>query len=308
MSIIKTYNPIISESPYTTGFFVKLPVPSNGEAILLSGENGILEINSQNRNSIPIGQIRNGKYSKQIRVDISAHNIEFSFEAFSANMVNKFKFAVIASCLVNNPIEIYKLKIGDMCSFVSSSIENTIKDMALLYNPDELASLLSDLESKQTALTSELIGAKVSNIKVSIENDELYRGHLKKKISIDNEAELKRLELEAAADLSNTTISDTTAILTDVVSGKKSISEAYGELKQIRSNDFEEKIKQFNNLSNLFKKLVDDGMLTEEQATAALKNQLPAISASSLENSKKANSERLQGITNDNNPYQAIDE
>ena len=48
----------------------------------------------------------------------------------------------------------------------------------------------------------------------------------------------------------SSTISDTTAILTDVVSGKKSISEAYGELKQIRSNDFEEKIKELKNSKN----------------------------------------------------------
>lgn len=309
MKIIKTYNPLISETDFHSSFFVKIPVPSDGEVIVLSGGAGMLAIDNRNYYSISTRQIRNGQFNKQTRIDVMPHNIEFSFESFSADQVHKFIFTVSAICTVDNPIAIYKSKIKDMCSYAFSDIESTIRDIASSFNPNELSDLIVTLDAKTAVLNTKAVGTDVSNIKVFVNVDELYRGHLKKKTELRQQTELTEAEIQAAKILSESEISDTTAILSEVAKGNITLEQAIVKMKSVRKNDFNDQLEQFTKLSGLYSDLVHDGILTEQQAAEIIKKQLPSIATSSTNNTGREDFLLLgESSKNEDNPYQVIDD
>lgn len=309
MKITKTYNPLIRETDYHSSFFVKIPVPSDGEVIVLSGGTGLLAIDNGNYQSFSTRQIRNGQFNRQAIIDVMPHNIEISFESFSADQVHKFIFTVSALCTVDNPIAIYKSKIKDMCSYAFSDIESTIRDIASAFDPNELSDLIIALDVKSSLLNTKVVGADVSNIKISVNVDELYRGHLKKKTELKQQTELTEAEIQAAKKLSESEISDTTAILSEVAKGNITLEQAIGRMKAVRKSDFNDQLEQFTKLSNLYSELVHDGTLTEQQAAEIIKKQLPRISTNST-NSTGAEESLLLGESskNEDNPYQVIDD
>lgn len=309
MRIIKTYNPLIRETSYHSSFFVKIPMPADGEAIVLSGTEGLLAIDNRSYNSISTRRIRNGQFNKQSIIDVMPHNIAFSFEAFSADQVHKFIFTVSALCTIDNPVVIYKSKINDMCSYAFSDIESTIRDIASAFDPSELNDLIITLDVKSPIINTKVVGTDISNIKISVDVDELYRGHLKRKTALKQNTELTEAEIQAAKILAESEISDTTAILSEVAKGNITLEHAIAKMKTVRKNDFNDQLEQFTKLTNLYSALVHEGTLTEQQAAEIIKKQLPQIS-NTLSNSQHTQEYLLpEGVSkNEDNPYGVIDD
>lgn len=308
MANYKTFNPVIKESEYKYELFVKIPVPSAGEVILLSGESGLLEIDPRSYNTISTRQIRAGKYNHQIRIDATAHEISFSFSGISANNVNTFNFIVSAMCKIENAAVIYRTGIKDICALVKPSLENKIKNIALEYQPNDVSALRSVLNDPCYNNITAYEGIEILSINVEVDVDEEYKKHLKNSLNIDKNSELRKKEIELSQDLAQRGIDETTAIYADVVNGKISLSDAANMLKQINNASFDENFRRLNIVKDTLFDLVEKGILTEEQVAQQLA--LP-ISSVTTPTDKKQSSLLLDEKASDspnNNPYQVIDD
>lgn len=308
MASYKTFNPIISEAEYKNDLFVKIPVPCEGEVILLTGESGLLEIDTRSYKRISTRQIRTGKYNRQIRIDMTAHEISFSFSGTSSNNVNTFDFVISAMCKVKNAAVIYKTGIKDICSIVRPIVENEIKKIAICYEPADISYLRSKLTDSCFNNIVVHDGIEVLNINVNVDVDDEYKKFLKNLKNIDDNSELKKKEIELSQDLAQKGVNEAVAIYADVVNGKISLSDAAKMLKQIDNASFDENLRRLNIVKDTLFDLVEKGILTEEQA--ALQLALPISSAVTPSN-KKQSPLLLDESANEkssNNPYQVIDD
>ncbi len=300
----KTYNPIIAEEEYKNELFIKIPIPSVGETILLSGETGVLEINNLNTTKISTRQIRTGKYHKQIKLDIKTHQIEFDFSAVSANNINRFNFVVSATCKVEEPLTVYEYNIKDACAVIKTFFANQIREIASSYNPNEISDLRKTLSAPFANKSTICYGMRVSEIVINVEFDDEYRAHLEKMGRIDNEAEIKNKELYTAKILAQTGINDSTAVFSAVLSGRITLEEAAYKLKKMNNSDFDENIRRLNTVKDVFFDLVQKGILTEEQAAQQMSLQITSVSSIS---NKKQESLLLEEHEKQN-IYQVIDD
>lgn len=303
----KTYNPIIGESEYKNDLFIKIPIPAAGEAILLSGETGILEINSLNSTKVTTRQIRTGKYHKQIRFDIRSHQIEFSFSAVSANNINRFNFIVSAVCKVEEPLTVYEYGITDACSVVKTAFENQLRDIASSYMPSDIADLRSTLSIPFADKSTIYSGIYVSDIVINVEFDDAYRTHLEKLGKIDNEAEIKSKELHTAKIFAQSGIDDTTAVFSAVLAGRITLEEAATKLKSLNNSDFDENIRRLNTVKDIFFDLVEKGILTEEQAAKQMSLQITSVASTPNKTQPTLMLEQSEQNKNDD-IYQVIDD
>lgn len=308
MANYKTFNPVITESEYKNELFIKIPVPSVGEVILLYGESGLFEIAPGNYNNISTRQIRAGKFNRQIRIDATAHEISFSFSGISANNVNTFKFIVSAMCKIENAAVIYKTKSRDVCALIKPSLENKIKNIALEYQPNDVSALRSVLNDPCFNNITAYEGIEILSINVDVDVDEKYKKHLETSLEIQNSKQILEKEREASRDLAQNGITGVEALITDAINGKKSWSEVSQDIRALDNADFDEKIRRIDIMKNLLDDMVKSGRTTEETAA-----QLVAASIASLAPSPEQNqsslllNEKASEKSNDN-PYRAIDD
>ena len=308
MANYKTFNPVINECDYKNELFIKIPVPSVGEVTLLSGENGLLEINPENYNRISTRQIRVGKYNRQIRMDATAHEISFSFNGISANNVNTFNFIVSAMCKIENAAIIYKTKSRDICALIRPSLENKIKNIALEYQPNDISALRGVLNDPFHNNIASYDGIEILSINIEVDVDEEYKRHLKDSLNIDKNSELRKKEIELSQDLAQRGIDETTAIYADVVTGKISLSDAANMLKQINNASFDENFRRLNIVKDTLFDLVQKGILTEEQAAQQVAVSIASLSPSSEQNQSSLLLNENTSEKSKDNPYQAIDD
>lgn len=308
MANYKTFNPVINECDYKNELFVKIPVPSVGEVILLSGENGLLEIDPKNYNNISTRQIRAGKYNRQIRIDATAHEISFSFSVTSANNVNTFNFDVSAMCRVENAATIYRTGNRDICTLIKPTIENQIKNIAMDYQPSEISQLKNILRDPCSNNITAYEGIEISSINVEVDIDEKYKKHLETSLEIQNNTRIREEEIKASQRLAQIGIDETTAAYVDVVTDKSTLSDARNTLKQIDNADFDEKIRRIDIMKKLLDDMVKSGRTTEETASQLVAASIASLAPSSEQNqSSLLLNEKASEKSNDN-PYQAIDD
>lgn len=310
MANYKTFNPIKGESEYKNELFIKIPVPSAGEVIILSGESGLIEIDSRSYGTVSTRQIRAGRYNRQIKIDVTAHEIEFSFSGTSSNNVNNFNFIVSAMCKVESAATIYGSGIRDVCALVRPALESQIKDIAASYPPSDVSVLRNILNDPYSNNSVAYDGIAISGVKVTVDIDDSYKRHLERLGKLDNEAEVKFKEVEQAKAFAQAGIDEATAIYADVMNGKMSLSDAARKLKQIDNSDFDENIRRLNTVKDVFYDLVEKGILSEEQVAQQLKLQISSVTSSSNKNQNQESLRLQQGTdeTLNNNPYQVIDD
>lgn len=307
--VLKTYDPIITEKKGKRSFFERLPVPDQGRAILLSSTISNLNMVCITRNTnIQMRELNFRKYDHQIEIDLSPHDIYFENEVTSRDSVSKFLVKVSASARVSDPEKVYQEQIRDVGQQVERYLLEVIRERAASCRMEEGRILSQDLKQYAEQFRFLENGIELRNIHFDVQMDEKYREHIEKIKEINYTTDLERNKALASKVIQELYPDSDVAAFSEVAAGKIGASDAIRQIKAGRSQDFDEKVRQFNAAMKILNDLGDtvDDPQKEIIAKSFLNTMVPS-SAMVLEQGKQVSGILEDRGTKTDNRYRSFD-
>lgn len=312
--VIKTYNPIINVDKIKHSFFERLPIPGEGRAILLSSTIANLGIVCITRNTnIRMSDLNLKKYDYQIDIDLSMNEICFKNEVLSQDNVSKFSIMVSAYARVVDPKTVYQEQIRDVCQWAERYLMDMIRERAACFLMEQSTILSQELKRCTEHMNSLEYGIELKDICFDVQVDKIYKEHIEKIKQLDYTTDLERNKALASKIIQDLYSDLDVAAFSDVAMGKIGASEAIQQIKAGRSQDFDEKMRQFSSVMKVLDDLGDtlDDAQKEQVAKGFLSTMVPSVSNLAIEQGKQVSGileDRGVGTDNRYRPFDADEE
>lgn len=260
-----TYNPILPEESFESGFFAKVPIPAAQEAILLTGPDGALLINDY----LPQKQWRRKNFNKLIRIDLRPYQVHRSFSCYCTNQVNQFQIEATIYCVVENALDVYHASLTDIGAMVERYYQSMFSTVASHFNIEDSIQLQDTLLRNHQAQMQTINGVRFGNISsLSVTVDEKFRTHLQNMAESSQRTEEIRQKTLREAMLANQLqelgIDEDKSVFMEVAAGRMTTAEAHRQIRRISAEKFDEQVRRFRMISDIMAPLIEQGNLPEE--------------------------------------------
>lgn len=247
---------IINEEVYQNGFFPKVPtIGKRGSAFMLTGgcHNDILV-----SERTTVKEIRKGKYNKLVEISTLPYLKEIRFNSPSKETYYSFDVYVKAVIQVSDPIAFYENRNVDVHAYFKNLFSLDVKKITGRYSilnyigmDDELTEKLSSYNTfdKSTGFSYQI---SVVDATPGERAQEYVQKYGKQQL----DTELRKKAIDLSHELSKT-YED--AIMTEVVEGHLTMSEAIVKIDEYNNSNFDSQIDKINTLRK-------DDLITDSQA------------------------------------------
>lgn len=267
---------------YKYNFFTTIPIPHTGEALILSGGIGADLLITPDINP---GFIRKGKYTQLVRIKTGPQPVSGVITCYCKSQTYQFHIRYNATCRVSNPLEAWANQCPDLNQLAEEYYLNLFSAEAMCYEMNDLAKFQKQLNTEILAKVKDENGLQIGPLQsVQVEMDAEYRAHLRSMQKDTEKVELETHRIKNADQLHQSPITSESALLRDVLDGKKTLDEVLQESKHRKVED----VTRLKTLLEQLNELRTSGVIEEEiyqQVTLQQLTQLaPTLHLQQLEN------------------------
>lgn len=243
---------------YKYNFFSAIPIPRTGEALILSGGIGADLLITPNINP---AFIRRGKYTQLVRIKTGPQTVSGEIRCYCKSQTYQFRIRYNATCCVSSPLEAWANQCPDLNRLAEAYYLSLFTAEAAGYEMNDLAKFQKKLNTDILSMVKDENGLQIGPLQsVQVEMDAEYRAHLHSMQKDTEKVELETHRIKNADQLHQAPITSETALLRDVLDGKKTLDDVLQESKQ-------RKIEDVDRLKTLLEKLNElrsSGVIGEE--------------------------------------------
>jgi hypothetical protein len=242
--IMNSYNPIISRKAYKGGLFVRIPVPMENRAIILSSSVSKRVRLIDSSHCITACDIRREKFDEEIEIDLRSRRFSFGINATCKDQHYQFIIQLGVQAAVEDALDYYQSRQDELLQAIKERISSQVYQIAGTYDIKDYLEFSDKLLKAlgENRYTDE--GIAWSIVSVQAEPDEEVKGHLGEIAETKFTANVKKAKIIAQKEVT----------LTGVLSGQ--------ELEAILGNDeaaavYASLLSEDNSLANAFIERID---------------------------------------------------
>lgn len=256
--IIDTYDPIISEVAYKRSLFPRIPIPGASRNIILYSTDTRRKLLISHDAEVKPTDIRRGRFDKEIEIDMRQHPICFKQNYRCYDGKNDFEVQIRATANVYDPEFIWEKDIRNVTEAVLNEIETSIQDLASERELMEWKYLQDEIKAAFRDEVQLLCGVAIKGVNVTVRMDEEIEKIYKKE---NKERFLK----ESAEKLKELYRNEDDAIFAQLADGKITAQEALKLKKEVKNEDFNDKMQKLREVMDIAQKLKDSDLVGNER-------------------------------------------
>ena len=267
------FTPVVSDELYANSLFPSIPPVPDGFAVLLTdGKFPPVLVD----NKLSVRQIRNGKYTRQVLISTTVHQIYIYFNMPSKNDPYLFEVRVTADIRVSDPIAFFQTRIADLSialnRILSPDVRRTCKNCAI----KDCKTLDDDILFKiqpnnfETNIAQSGLAYYVTDVEARPDSGGM--SWLERETIHKFKVEEETHKVDVASQLSEMDIKK--ALLGEVAAGNLTMAQALIEIdRQKREHGFRQ-VNDAREMVRFINELRDAGHYTNTQAAALVNNLL----------------------------------
>lgn len=169
----------------------------------------------------------------------------------------------MATAFVTEPDVVYEEQIRDVARFVEASFLTQIQEIASDFSIRDSANLKREIKDALGSVCYLENGISISNVSVMVQVDKEYEKLLRENRNLEYNTEFERKKAEAAKQMKEIYDDNITAIFSEFAAGNISSEEAIARSKKGLSQDFDERMRQIEKVTEYIKGLERDEMINK---------------------------------------------